>query len=103
MKWALVDAQNIVKNIIVYDGVSPYRVPDGLSLMQINDWVGREEPVNKEAPLPPSRPSDEDVKLKRNEAEKNNLALKAVYLIEKRRLPNLTFSDYLDQLEAEVI
>lgn len=39
MQWALVDKNNIVRNIIMYDGESPYTPPDWLTLMQINSWV----------------------------------------------------------------
>lgn len=39
MQWALVDGSNIVQNIIVYDGVSDYQPQDGLSLVEVNDWI----------------------------------------------------------------
>ncbi len=40
MKWALVrKSNNIVHNIISYDGVAPYIPLDWLSLEQINDWA----------------------------------------------------------------
>lgn len=39
MKWALINVDNIVESLIVYDGFSPYEPAQGLSLKQINDWV----------------------------------------------------------------
>lgn len=39
MKWALVDGSSIVQNIISYDGVSAYQPPQGLQLLEVNDWV----------------------------------------------------------------
>lgn len=39
MKWALVDKNNIVRNIIVYDEGTPYFPPDWLTVEQINDWI----------------------------------------------------------------
>lgn len=101
MKWALIDSQNIVKNIIAYDGVSPYRVPDGMSLVQINDWVGRDEPMDKSAPLPPVDRDPADVKAKRDEVNKSNLALIAAFEIEKKTNPLLEWSAYLDSLEQK--
>jgi hypothetical protein len=98
MKWALVDAGNVVKNLIVYDGVSRYIPPDGLSIIQVNDWVEIGELVDKAEPSPVVS-DPEDQKLKRNEALKSNLALIACYEIEKKSNPDLVFSDYIDSLE----
>lgn len=39
MIWALVDSENTVQNIIVYDGITPYVPPNSLTLQQINPWV----------------------------------------------------------------
>ena len=39
MIWVLVDSNNVVKNIIVYDGVAPYAPPEGLVLKQASDSV----------------------------------------------------------------
>lgn len=38
MKWALIDNQEIIQNIIAYDGVSEFLPPEGLTLNQVNDW-----------------------------------------------------------------
>lgn len=37
MKFALVDEENLIVNIIVYDGESDYTPPAGLSLVQVSD------------------------------------------------------------------
>lgn len=39
MKWAIIDTQNIVTNIIVWDGMSPYDPGEGNTLIKINDGV----------------------------------------------------------------
>lgn len=39
MKWAIINTENIVMNIIVWDGVTPYNPGDGLTLVPINDGV----------------------------------------------------------------
>lgn len=39
MKWAWIDSNNIVRNIIVYDGIAKYSPPEGYTLEEINDWV----------------------------------------------------------------
>ena len=50
MKWALVDSNNIVQNVIVYDGVSPYTPPDSLSAQQVNDWLNIGDDINEPQP-----------------------------------------------------
>jgi len=49
-EWALVDANGIVQNIIVYDGSSPYTPPQGLTLEQVNNWVQIGQNVNTPQP-----------------------------------------------------
>jgi len=39
MQWALVNAQDIVENVIVYDPELPYKPAEGLRIVEINDWV----------------------------------------------------------------
>ena len=39
MKWALVDRNNIVQNVIDYDGTSTYTPLSYLTLEQVNDWI----------------------------------------------------------------
>lgn len=39
MAWCLVDSNNVVQNIISYDGTSAYMPPDGLTLSEIPDGV----------------------------------------------------------------
>lgn len=50
MKWALVDSQNIVQNIISYDGVSPFQPQEGQILIKINDWVNLGDNININEP-----------------------------------------------------
>lgn len=38
MKYALIDDNDIVQNIIAYDGFSPYN-PSPLILTQVNNWI----------------------------------------------------------------
>jgi len=57
MQWAFVDNNNIVDNIIMYDGVSQFTPPDGLSLQQINDWVGIGQNINVSEPSYPTPPA----------------------------------------------
>lgn len=45
----------------------------------------------------------EQIKKIRNDNASKNLSLRGCFRIEKRLNPALTFSDYLDQLESEVI
>ena len=56
MKWALVDTNEIVVNVIAYDGVSEYAVPEGLSLEEVNDWVdiGQATDVPEPTPVTPT-------------------------------------------------
>lgn len=39
MKYAIHDKNNIVVNVIEYDGKDSYQPDDGLTLCKINDWV----------------------------------------------------------------
>lgn len=39
MKWALVNAENIIQNLIEYDGEQAYAPPDNLTIQQVNDWL----------------------------------------------------------------
>lgn len=40
MIWALIDEDGFVRNTIEYNGVSPYNPPEGMTLLQVNNWVG---------------------------------------------------------------
>ena len=46
---------------------------------------------------------ESDRKASRDTEKANDLTLKASYLIEKKSNPDITFSAYLDMLEAEVV
>jgi len=35
MQWALVDANGIIQNLIVYNGIHPYIPPEGFTLKQV--------------------------------------------------------------------
>lgn len=50
MKWALVDSDSIIKNIIIYDGISEYSPPDGLNLTQVEDWLNMNEHIDSPQP-----------------------------------------------------
>ena len=52
MQWALVDSNNIIQNIIAYDGIAEY-IPDiGLVLQQVNDWLGIDSNISDPRPVP---------------------------------------------------
>lgn len=40
MRYALVNAEGLVENAIVYDGEANYTPPDGLTLVEIPDGIG---------------------------------------------------------------
>lgn len=100
MRWSLVNEDNIVVNIIAHDGKSSIEPPDNLRLVSTNNWVSIGDNINKEKPPKPIEPTLEELKQRRNNMHKDNLALKGLYRIEKRLNPTLEFSDYLDTLEA---
>ena len=101
MKWALVDKDNIVKHLIVYDGVAEYKPADGLSLIEVNDWIDKEDHKDKLKPID-KIPDPIEEKKTRDDLYKKDLAVVALYEIEKKSNPNLIFSDYLDNLEDQV-
>jgi hypothetical protein len=47
MKWALVDSDNIIQNVIAYDGADEYIPPQGVTLQQVNDWLHIGDNVNQ--------------------------------------------------------
>jgi hypothetical protein len=100
MKWALVNSENVVINIIVYEG-SPFSPPDGLSLLEINDWVdiGMKADISL-ADIPKATPPDAaNIKKQRDMLYKDNLAIVALFNMVKNKQPDLDFSSYLDSLE----
>lgn len=50
MNWALVDSNNIVQNIIVYDGESIYIPQAGFTLQQVNSWINIGQNINTSQP-----------------------------------------------------
>lgn len=102
MNWALVNESGIVENIIEYDGVEPYIPADGLSLLEINDWIDISDHKDA-AKKPPVLVDEVEAKIRRNNYLSEDLSLKATFRIEKRVNPALNFSDYIDTLEAEKI
>ena len=103
MRWALVDSNNKVRNVIVYDGISPYLPPEGIVLREVNDWVeiGLDADIKEaDVPKPPIDPVDPvKEKAKRDSRYKEDLSMVALFDAAKKDNPNLTFSDYLDSLE----
>ena len=53
MKWALIDENGIVKNLIAYDGAALYTPTAGLTLQQVNPWVQVGQNADTSEPLPP--------------------------------------------------
>lgn len=99
MKFALVNAQDIVVNVVVYDGAE-YQPPAGLRLLEINDWLEIGDHKDKLKPVPVQ---DDPAKRKedRDRIYKNDLAIVAAFEIEKKSNPDLEFSNYLDSLEQK--
>jgi len=56
MKYALVNSQNIVVNVIALQNVNAYRAPPGLTVMQVNDWVQIGDLSDAAKPVPPKPP-----------------------------------------------
>lgn len=102
MKWALVDSQNKVSNVIAYDGESPYEPPAGLNLREVNNWVdlGMDADIPFEQVPKPIPKSPAVQKAERNNIMKMDLAVVAGYDIARKANPQLVFSDYLDSLEV---
>jgi hypothetical protein len=46
MQWALVDQNQIIQNLIMYDGVSKVVFPEYLTLMQVNSWLKIGDNIN---------------------------------------------------------
>ena len=103
MRWSIVNESNVVVNIIEYDGTSPIDIKAPLRLVQTNDWVKIGEQVGKVEPEKPQPKSDAELKQLRNEVMAKNLPMLGCYRLEKKANPDLVFSDYLDDLEREVV
>ena len=58
MKYALIGSNNIVVNVIEYDGIAPYTPADGLFLEQVNAWVkiGDDKNTPEHEPAEPELP-----------------------------------------------
>ena len=57
MRWAIVDGNGEIQNIIAYDGISAYAPPNGFTLQQVNDWLGIGSGINDtQPPTPPAPP-----------------------------------------------
>ena len=50
MKWALVNAEDIIVNVILYDADAPYTPPEGTFVMEVNDWLNIGDPTTKPEP-----------------------------------------------------
>ena len=61
MRWALINADNVVTGVIVWDGEAEYTPADGLTLINVDDvpcgpgWSY----VDGEFVAPPAEPDDE--------------------------------------------
>lgn len=61
LKYALIDADNIIRNVIDYDGSSQYKPPAGLRLQQVESWLDIGHNANDpEPPPPPFVPESQD-------------------------------------------
>lgn len=103
MRWALIDSKNKVSNIIEYDAREPYKPNEGFELRQVEDWVEIGDDADILKPESPPPLNESSVKVLRNNIYKNDLSLKYLYSNEKKTNPSLTFSDFLDNLEALVV
>ena len=103
MIWALVDSNDVVLNRIEYDGKAKVSYPDGIKVMEVNDWVAMGQNISVAKPAPKPERTAAELKTQRNEALSKDLSLKAAFLLERKANPDLTFSAYLDMLEAEVV
>jgi len=100
MKWALVDSNDMVVNVIVYNGSDPYLPPEGLILKEVNNWVDKgmkSDIAERDVPKPIPDPVKQ--KQQRNLHYKNDLSMVAMFDLAKKTNPTLQFSDYLDTLE----
>lgn len=50
MQYAIIDRSGTIKNIIVYDGNSPYNPGENFTIELVNDWLGIG--MNKDDPEP---------------------------------------------------
>jgi hypothetical protein len=102
MKWALVDVNNVIKNVVCHDSACKYEPPAGLKLMMVNDWLNIGQSIDaKEPEVVVETP--ELLKARRNEDKSKDLTFVGLYLIESTMNPGLSFSDYLDKLEKTEI
>ena len=96
MKWALVDKDNIVVNVIVYSQGSDFVPPEGIEILEVNDWLNIGDNVDKLKPaeMQPKPQNKKD----RNMDLANNLAVVAAFELEKKSNAVLNFGDYIDTL-----
>jgi hypothetical protein len=50
MKWALINSDKLVVNVIAYDGEAEYTPEVRLSLEQVSDWLTIGDDISKPAP-----------------------------------------------------
>src|SRR3954465_14268556 len=102
MKYALVDVDNIVINIIVYNPSNDWIVPENMRVLLINDWLNIGDNINKEVPIIPA--IDPQTQLaNRNLALSQNYGVAAGFKIEKNLNPALDFATYVTDLLASQI
>lgn len=102
MKTALVDVNGFVQNVIALQDGADYTPPEGLQIQEVNDWVDIGQSVDVAAPQPREQTEAERKEIRR-EAYVGDLALVAVFDIEKRIIPALAFDDFLDSLEQKAV
>ncbi len=104
MRWALVNEQNIVINIIAYNGSDPFIPPQGIRLREVQDWlqIGLDADIAEhDVPRTPVDPVDPvREKAKRDAYYKNDLSMIALFNLAKQTNPQLQLSAYLDSLEV---
>lgn len=99
MRYALVDENNVVVNVIEYNGSDPYTPPAGLTIKSVDDWIDIGH--DADLPLPVSPVIDEaQAKEMRDTNAANDLSLVASYKMALANNPDLSFSDHMDDLES---
>lgn len=99
MRYSLVNQQNIIQNIIEWDGVSDYPLKPGMSLVPAHEFahIGDDVTVLRRAS---PEVTDQERKAIRDADFKKDLKMVGLYNAELKTNPLLTFSAFLDNLEA---
>ncbi len=103
MKWALVNSENIVMNVVESIEQGDVQDIDDLTAVQVQDWINIGDSVYMVKPADIPLATIEELKAIRNEAMSQDMTLKACWGVEKKTRPELSFSDYLDELEEMTV